>query len=344
MACKAGKNKRLAKALSLLEMIIAMALISVLFAVLLPQFSNIQNSWASRQGSSEALQNGRVLIDHLKYNLQRAYQITSVSAAAETAGYIEFDDPNGDSFRYDIAANNYVEYGSVGSLSDLAGPVSTLQFTCYDACDLDTPIVDVNEIRSVKVQTTVTNSASLGHDKTFTGHAYLRTNASTGGQGVESLGNAEVEDGQLLSSRNFQLAMQVVLSENGMLASILAYTRGPTPKEIRFAIYSDNGGEPGSLIVQSDATNIVPVGYLWHEIDITTTVLSTGTYWLAIGFEMQSMNIKQSDDAGTGQVRIKNQNATETGFDASWGASDESDSKRVSMYAVYTADSEALLP
>jgi len=58
--------------------------------------------------------------------------------------------------------------------------VSTLQFTCYDACDLDTPITEVNDIRCVEVQTTLTNSAALGQDRTFTTTVYLRTNASVG--------------------------------------------------------------------------------------------------------------------------------------------------------------------
>ncbi|MCK5608443.1 LamG domain-containing protein, partial [Candidatus Pacearchaeota archaeon] len=51
-----------------------------------------------------------------------------------------------------------------------------LQFTCYDASGGGTPTTDVDSIRLVKVDTTLTNSAALGNDKTFSTAAYLRTN------------------------------------------------------------------------------------------------------------------------------------------------------------------------
>lgn len=171
-------------AITLLETVIALAIMTIVFAAVLPQFRAINNSWGSKQGNAEALQNGRVLIDHINRNLSKAVKITSVSDSAETNGYIEFQDNDGNTLRYDIGANSYVEFGPFGDLSDLAGPVSKLQFTCYDACDLDTalsPITDVNVIRTVKVEATVTNSASLGKDKAFTTWVYLRTNANTDG-------------------------------------------------------------------------------------------------------------------------------------------------------------------
>jgi type II secretory pathway pseudopilin PulG len=172
-------------ALTLLEMILAMAMMAIIFAVIVPQFRPMLSSWDSKAGAGEALQNGRVLIDHLKYNLSKAVKITDVSGSAVTEGYIEYEDNDGNTCRYDVASS-YARFGVLGDLNDLAGPVSQLQFTCYDACDLDTPIPDVNDvnsIRSVKVQTTLTNSATLGQDKTFIAQAYLRTNGNPGSGG-----------------------------------------------------------------------------------------------------------------------------------------------------------------
>ena len=155
-----------------------MAIITIIFAAVLPQFRAIQNSWDSKQGSAEALQNGRVLINHLNRNLSKAVRITAVSDPSETHGYIEFQDNDANNVRYDVnSISKYVEFGLIGSLSDLAGPVSQLQFTCYDALDLSTPITDVNSIRSIKVETTLANPASLDQDMTFTTQAYIRTNA-----------------------------------------------------------------------------------------------------------------------------------------------------------------------
>ena len=155
-------------------------MIIIIFAAVLPQFSLMLHSWDSKQGSAEALQNGRVLMDHISRNLSRAKRITAVSASTNPNGYIQFVDYNDFNDRYDVAlSDNYVEYGVVGSLSDLAGPVNSFQFTCYDAnITLLSPVTDVNVIRLVKVDATVDNSAPKGQDKTFTTWVYLRTGAN----------------------------------------------------------------------------------------------------------------------------------------------------------------------
>ena len=163
--------------LSLMEMLIAMAIMAVVFAAILPQFRNIQNSWASKQGVSEALQNGRVLIDHINRNLSRAERITAVSDPDVADGFIVFEVNDGFTYRYEISASRYVQYGTVGSLSDLAGPVGGLQFTCYDAYDLDTVTTNPTDIRCVKVRATMKNTAPLGQDRTLLTAAYLRVNS-----------------------------------------------------------------------------------------------------------------------------------------------------------------------
>ncbi len=165
------------RAMTLVEITLAMAIMAIIIAALLPQFRVIQNSWDSKAGAADALQNGRVLIDHLNRNLSKASRITAVSDASETNGYIEFIDNDANNVRYDIGVNNYVEFGPVGSLSDLAGPVSKLRFTCYGAVDLSTPITDVNSIRCIKVETTIKNSAKLDKDMNFSTQVYIRTNA-----------------------------------------------------------------------------------------------------------------------------------------------------------------------
>ena len=168
---------KMPQALTLLEMIIALAIMAVVFSAVLPQFRNIQNSWASRQGGTEALQNGRILIDHMNKNLSSAQRITAVSDPDVINGFIEFEANDAITYRYEISSNRNVEFGTVGNLSELAGPVNQLQFTCYDAYDMDTAITDVDQIRGVRVQATATNMAPLGQDKNFVAIAYLRTNS-----------------------------------------------------------------------------------------------------------------------------------------------------------------------
>jgi type II secretory pathway pseudopilin PulG len=170
----------LRRGLTLLEVVLAMVMITIIFAAVLPQFAMMGHSWDSKQGSAEALQNGRVLMDHISRNLSKAVRITAVSEADDSGGHIEFEDTDGNIMRYQLN-DNYVEYGPVGNLSDVAG-ITTLTFTCYDACDLDNPVpsvADLNNIRVVKVDAIFTNSASAGDDKAFSAIVYLRTNGDS---------------------------------------------------------------------------------------------------------------------------------------------------------------------
>ena len=164
-----------------MEMVIALSIMTVIFAAILPLFGQIRSGWDSQQAAAETLQNGRILIDHLNRNLTKAVKVTAVSNSLVTDGYIEFEDNDANTFRYDVnSASSYVEFGPVDNLSDLAGPASQLKFTCYDPCDLDTPITDVNSIRFVKVETELTNSLGLGKNMAFTTCAYLRVNPESG--------------------------------------------------------------------------------------------------------------------------------------------------------------------
>ena len=173
-----NKKTWFSPALTLIETVISLAIMAILFAVFVPHLRVIQNSWDSNANSAEALQNGRVLIDHLNRNLSKTARITAVSDSNTVNGYIEFTGNDANSFRYDVnAISNYVEFGLIGNLSEMVGPVSQLLFTCYDSNDLDTPITDVNSIRFIKVQTTLTNPAKLAQDMTFSTQAYIRTNA-----------------------------------------------------------------------------------------------------------------------------------------------------------------------
>jgi len=162
-------------AVTVVEMVVAISIMVVIFAAILPIFASIRNSWDSKQGNAEVLQNGRVLIDHLNRNVSKAVRITAVSDSNETNGYIQFLDNDGNNLRYEIVGS-YVQFGVVGGLSDLAGPVSRLKFTCYDSNDFVNPTTDVNSIRLVDIETILTNSAVLGQDRTFTASVYLRTN------------------------------------------------------------------------------------------------------------------------------------------------------------------------
>jgi type II secretory pathway pseudopilin PulG len=176
MKTKHHNKLRFCAGMTMLEIVIALALMVVVFSAVLPQFKNIQNTWAAREGNAVVIQNGRVLIDYLNRRLSEARKITAVSADSDIEGFIEFEDNTGSVMRFDVGPNGYVRYGPVDSLSDLAGPVNRLQFTCYDAYDLDTPTIETGYVRNITVEATFLNPAPLGQNRTFTTSTYLYSN------------------------------------------------------------------------------------------------------------------------------------------------------------------------
>ena len=170
--------------ITLVQMVVAIAMLTVVMGAIMPLTTHIRRSWDTWQNSSEGLQNGRVLMDHMRRHLATAKKITAVSASSETAGYIEFSDANSVIYRYDISAGNQVEYGPVGTLADLAGPVSQLRFTCFDINDFTNPTLDVYTIRLVQVEAVFTNAAEGTQDKTFKLSVFLYSNDETFSKGT----------------------------------------------------------------------------------------------------------------------------------------------------------------
>jgi hypothetical protein len=150
-------------------------------------------------------------------------------------------------------------------------------------------------------------------------------------------GNQNIESSNLSNVADEQIATQVVLPEDGTAMSISAYVKGPASMELRYAIYSDSSGEPGSLIVETTAEPVGSSVFHWHTIDVASTSLTSGTYWLVLAFESAAMVCVQSDP-GAGQLRRKDYDAVGNGFLASWGTSDVSNTTQISIYATYTRD------
>jgi len=165
------------KGFSLVELIIAMAIMVIIMAAIMPQFRAIQNSWASSEASANMIQNGRVLEEHIIRNLSAAKEITSVSPSGTITGFIIFKDAADIQKRY-MVSGGYVVFGALGSEEQLAGPVSRFKISCYSLDDFNTATIDANTIRLVEIETDFTNSNPLGTDRTFISSVYLRTNAN----------------------------------------------------------------------------------------------------------------------------------------------------------------------
>ncbi len=146
-------------------------------------------------------------------------------------------------------------------------------------------------------------------------------------------GNTSEYSSDQKSVQNTQLATQVTLGQDATLTAISAYVKGPSPKKLRYAIYADSGGEPGTLIAETTVEAVGSNSFHWHEISIGPTALNAGTYWLALAFEHNNMYYKYTS---SGQSRTKDRDAVDNGFSAPWGPSDSSPTRSISIYGIAT--------
>jgi hypothetical protein len=92
------------------------------------------------------------------------------------------------------------------------------------------------------------------------------------------LGQNNILTAEDSGAANFLIAQQAVLSQSGTIQSLNYFVSNPGG-QLMLGIYTDNGGNPGALITQTDA--FTPVAG-WNMQNVTTPVsLPAGTYWLA---------------------------------------------------------------
>ncbi len=172
---------------TLVELIVATAIMTTIFAATLPLFVGIRNSTDTRWTNLEMLQNARVLNEHLGRYLAQATRIVAVSAGTDSAGYIECEMGDGVVYRCAVGARGYVEFGPVGDrrepeefprdgrpLSILAGPVEYLRFTCYDDLDFHRPLETPVGVRLVTWEAGLKSAGHLAPGKVVTGACCLR--------------------------------------------------------------------------------------------------------------------------------------------------------------------------
>jgi len=151
------------------------------------------------------------------------------------------------------------------------------------------------------------------------------------------LGNPAEGDSEQKSVEQMQIATRFDLSLNITVTAISAFVAGPPSKKIRYAIYSDLAGEPNALLVETVVEAVGSTSFHWHEIGVAPTSLAAGTYWLALAFEHGNASYSYTYEA-QGQTRYKNHDAVDHGFLPSWGSSDASLSRVISIYAIGTSD------
>jgi Tfp pilus assembly protein PilE len=161
---------------TLVELIVATAIMATVFAAIMPLFAGIRNSANARWAGLEMVQNARVLNEHLCRHLAQAQKIVAVSASTDNGGAIEFEAQDGIVYRCAVGVQGYVEFGPVGDLHPLAGPVEYLRFACYADTDFSRPVHTPADVRLVTWEAGLKSGEPLVQDRAVTGACCLRVN------------------------------------------------------------------------------------------------------------------------------------------------------------------------
>lgn len=178
---------------TIVELTVTVAIVATVFAAILPLFAGVRNSADVQWANLEMVQNGRVLNDQLGRCLVGAKRVVTVGSSTGSDGYIEFEAADGAIYRCELGTGGYVEFGPVGDLSELVGPVKFLRFACYDGKDLSHPAQRPDAIRLVTWEVGLRSGGTLMHDKIVRGACYLRV-AVQAGKGGDQESNSLLQD------------------------------------------------------------------------------------------------------------------------------------------------------
>jgi hypothetical protein len=167
---------------------------------------------------------------------------------------------------------------------------------------------------------------------------------------VATLGNTVQGATRAILNSDAKYANQFVLSESGILTSIVGFIDGqtgggPGGTDVRCGIYAASpDGSPGALIVQSAVTRIPYNGVAqWYVFDCsgTQTILAPGTYWITAHIGPQSSgldpNVRWYMATTGGTFTQQGGDAFADGLSNPFGgAAVSANSNLFSMYANYT--------
>ena len=130
----------------------------------------------------------------------------------------------------------------------------------------------------------------------------------------------------------------VMPDETGTAHSLSVYISGLVSaapnNQFQVAIYADQNGQPGTLLISTPSQTIVPDS--WNTISLTATLQPNTYYWLAYNTNGKSSpaNNIRVDPGSPGQMRWRPQSFGT--WPATMGAANGSEAAQASIYVTYT--------
>lgn len=183
------KKPKYRSAFTLVEMILAIGIVSVIGLAITGMVYASYQSWELSSRRSDVLQNGQAAMEQMIRILRQAkeLELTAISDPCDSAGFLTFTavDDTTKEFRLNTSTSE-LEYGEPGSLSALTGPMNSLSFMCYDLWGdlLENPLDpcdprDVGNIRSIIIQAEFASEEYPSLTFSLSGRVFIPTDLNT---------------------------------------------------------------------------------------------------------------------------------------------------------------------
>lgn len=301
-----GMNER---GVTLIELMVVAFLVAMIIAVMPSSFRGGTQVWQKGDRHSEVVQNGLVAMEEMAREIKQADSIIAVSGSANTNGYIrlkykDLTDEDGDNDtdedkyqEYEFATTDYLQhdysYNTTGDPmipEELAGPLTSLTFTCYDNQDtvLNPGVADLvnNEseqddpadaVRSVLIQMYTHDSQGVVRDIPITDRVYIGSFLRRGGpdfaiygdMGVYLRNNIDVNGsgsglpGNVGSMGTIYLRNGVEIEDNVIIGDLDNFDWQNEPQVTFGGAYGDLYYE---LPCQTDLSGFIPEGDEYDRI------------------------------------------------------------------------------
>ena len=265
-----------------LTLIEVMAGVIIMALILLPfpaAFRVGTRVWQSGDRHAEVVQHALIGLDQITRELRQARNVIAVSAADDTTGFIEFkyaidtdDNMVDDAYKYQLyaAIDGYLQHSwsqneeavLADSLKMMAGPVTSLIFTCYEG-DGVTETTTPADIASVRIQMVTIDSEGVVNPIPLSAWAYIRDfeedEVYSGNFGIlvggalNAAGNFSLlgDCGSIHVNGDFQISGDPTISQNATCSGYLDIPGNP-----------DIGGVAEGYVDEQYIPPVIPSAYL----------------------------------------------------------------------------------
>jgi prepilin-type N-terminal cleavage/methylation domain-containing protein len=160
------------KAFSLLELVIATAIMAAIVTAAASLLRTSQTVWQAHDGDAAKLEAAHASARHIVRQLRQCTAVSAITPAAQTDGSISAINGSGQTLVWSRVGGE-VRYGVSSATNVLADGISQLKFTGYKA-DGTTTTTTVGEIQCVLVTVVVTLDRDVNASKTITSRVWLR--------------------------------------------------------------------------------------------------------------------------------------------------------------------------